>query len=534
MTDNKRLSLYLVLAAAFLLRLYFIITSHYISPDGTHYAGLGYNLFHFFIYQSNGAQFPDIIQPPLYPVFSGFFSLLFSMEMAAKLTSALFGLLLVFGVYRFALFLKEDKIFALMVAWVTALHPALVKISSEAASESMYLFFIFCGFALGWLYLQKQQGFLLVLTSLSWLAAFLTRAEGITFFVIQATIFFIFLVRQKGKRWHFLLFLTPFIIGSLIYVQFTSSELGYKTLSPKLKFVRTHARLAAHFREDIETAPAELRELHIKYRLTPDGTEQAAKAMLYRTWKPPVSAARDSSRPDFLLALNKRLFYNLLHIPMKLKSGFVSPVLFSILLLLGLYKLPFKKEKRLLLIYSAVTGIAGLSFLLSHIEDRFLFSLLPFAVFPAGYGLWSLVRLWHSKVKKTAIARSGTGLIVLVLFLGFLYSYRAINETHAKKDYYHQAGVTLKEYVGKNDTVVAAVPQAVFFSGAKYSILPFASFNKLLLYLHQKKTNYVLLESRDIKNNPVARTLLETLYLTTEFQAAGNTFYLLSLKRSVE
>ena len=530
-----------VLSAGLLLRLYFLFSSHYISPDGTQYAGIGYNLLHFFTYQSNGAQFPDIVQPPLYPFFTGLFSWIFSLEYAAKFVSLVFGILLIYAVYRFALYLKSDNTYALAAAWITALHPALVLISSEAVTESVYLVWIMAGFATGWMYLKKQRPLLVLLSSFIWLAAFLTRAEGIAFFVIQFFVFS-FIVWKKQNRLHLLYFLLPFFIGMAVYMQFTAQELGYKTPSPKLKLIRSHARLHTLFKEELEKMPRQQQEWRVKYSLTPAGNDLAANALLYRRWQvePPVQPT--VKKTSFVSLLSKRILDNVQYIPMKIKNGFAFPVVFLLLLFISLpVFVKIKKTNtgsigsngnkpdKVFIFYLLFMGSGALSFLISHVEDRFLYALLPFLIFPAAEGVMLIYNFINNKSEHYFFRKYSFGFILLFVFAGFVFSYSAIAQKHHAKDYYYQAGVQLKHYVTKQDKIAAVMPQAVFFSGAKYSVLPFASLSRLLLYLRAKEVPFVLLEQKDINKLPVAKELLSTLNLKAELSAAGKKFYLLSL-----
>ncbi len=525
------------LSSGFILRLYFIFSSHYISPDGTQYAGIGYNLLHFFRYQSNGAQFPDIVQPPLYPFFTGLLSWFFPLEYAAKFTSLLFGLLLVYGVYRFALFLKAEKKYAVAAAWLAALHPALVLVSSEAATESLYLLLVLAGVAVGWLYIKKQRLLFIVLSSFIWLAAFLTRAEGIAFFVIQFVIF-VFMVWKKQKRLHLLYFLLPFFIGMAVYMQFTAQELGYQTPSPKLKLVRSHARLHNLYKEDLKQLSRSQREWKIKYSLTPAGDELAANALLFKRWETAPPLKTGGSDRSFIVSLFRRIIHNSTIVLLKIKNGFAFPLIFLFFLLLSLPVLFRKTDKNTsaglekhFLWYLLIMSAGTFSFLVSHVEDRFLYTLLPFFVFAAAEGFMLGYRFLGKKINGGILKKNSFALFLFLLFMGFVFSYGNIGQKHQAKNYYYRAGIRLQSFVKQQDKIAATMPQAVFYSGAKYSVLPFASLSRLLLYLQEQEALYILLESKDIQRIPAGRKLRDTLPLKTEFSFAGKTFYLLSLNK---
>jgi len=537
---NKKL--YLILLAGFLL--YFVVSSHYISPDGTQYVSLGYNLWHQGVYVSNGSQFPDIIQPPLYPALSGFFTLFFNAELAGKAASLLFGLLLIMAVYRFAVYLKLPSAVVLGSAWITALHPALVAVSAQAVTESLYLLLLFWGIVYGWKVFRQPGNTKAAILGFIWLLAFLTRPEGLFFFTAHLFLGLVLVFRKKLRWLHVAGFVLPFLAGSLVYGMVVSAEVGHATLSPKLSYIRVQARMARFFHAHPKSTNLALtknvREEMFKFSLSKDKTGLMVDELFFHPEQ--ASQLADTKRgakqwhmARIVRVLAEHLLANIRLTLSKLFHGMTFPLGYLLLLLIGL--LLWRNERRGLLIYFAIMALPVFSFLISHVEERFLYGLVLLTVLPAGKGL-----AWISTapfVKKITGADSGlqsvrgAALPLALLFVFSLPSYGRLAQKMQEKDYYYQAGQRLKTEIPGTVKIAASKPQAVFFAGKIFTVYPFASLGDLLVYLKQNKVRYLLLEDKDFKLRPAVRQLLvpgKGLRLIKKINVSSHRFYLLSVE----
>ena len=532
----KKIHLYFILLTGAFIRLYFVLSSHYMSPDGTQYAGIGYNLFHFLTYQSNGAQFPDIVQPPLYPIFSGLYTLFFTMEYAAKFVSFIFGIIFILLVYRFTCDVTKNKTLSLFAAWIAALHPALILVSSEAATESMYLFWVLAGVSAGWKYINKPELKLVLLSSFFWLMAFLTRVEGIVFFFVQFVILFMW-VWKKQNRMHMFYYVVLLLTGLTIYMHYTAKELGYITPSPKLKLIRAHARLYNQYKDEIKKLPRIQAEQKVRYSLVLSGKELAANAILFKHENIKPSADQNKKKPALIFGIVKRIVHNLQYIPMKLKNGFAFPLVFLMVLFLA-FMLFWKPKPSFLLAYKKNLpsrfvfyllgmSIGAFSFLVSHVEDRFLYTLVLFLIMPAADGAMLFYSVIKERLRFPLLQKFAFPLMISLIFLLSVYSYQHISQKHHAKDYYYSAGLQLKKMVDPQDTIAAVTPQAVFFAQAKYSVLPSAPVDKLRRFFKYNSIKYVLLEQKDLEHIPVARQVFEAFQCMMKFTVQSKRFYLL-------
>ncbi len=528
-----------IILIALILRGFLMLHYHYISPDGTQYTEIGYNLIHHGAYESNGSQFPDVIQPPLYPFLSGIFTILLSKELAGKLVSLIFGLCLIWMVYRFLIYIKMNRLSAVLAAWALALHPALVSISAQAATESLFLFLTFSGVAVGWYYLISKNKTYLWLISIIWLLVYLTRPEGMVYFGMFSLVLLIDIILRKSKPTALVYLLVPFLLGSGVYIAWSTQQTGYYTISPKVKFVRAHAKLQKYFTIKEPDTPAELRHQQFKYALAPDNTQLAADAF-FRKDKNMLEHYQQvrKSGTNFkkvVTGLIKVTFQNVSEVYDKLKYGLVLPPFYLVVLILGVFALPIPKQRRGLVVYILVMSAAAFAFLISHVEERFLYIFLLLAAGFMGRGMiqlkWFLVRSASLFGRVPVMLNGLTPLLILLLILNSPFLYLASDEL-AEKHYYYRAGKKLKQHVPSDVTVSAVKPQAIFYADLHYSVLPFASIDRLFIYLQKNNVDYLLLEEKDKKLRPMLTPIFKgntAFRLESIFNSDGHTFYLFKI-----
>jgi len=528
--------LMLLLSAAFLLRLFYLLSYHYISPDGTQYAALAYNLAHYFSYVSNAGQFPDIIQPPLYPLLTAPFTLVLPAELAGKIVSLCFGLLLVYAVYRFSFFIKADKKLAFFSGWIVALHPGLISVSAQVVTESLYLFLLFTGFALGWVALKKKRIKSFIMLSVIWTLVFFTRPEGLVFFMAYFFLISVLVWFRKFPAKTLIAFLLPFLSGLMLLALVNFHTLGYITFSPKISFVNAQAKLFRFYQKNNKTKIKNLNPQALRHQalfsLAPDKKTLAADALLFKKMAAPQIDKPHGRAKKF----SRFLLYNLINVLRKLKNGLTLPAGFLLLLLAGLYRLKFREQRRLIL-YGLYMSAAVFGFILSHVEDRFLFALIPFTAVLMGRGLL-IFYIWLKKIflrygRKRFGGLALSMLCAVLLFVASLPAYGRAAEKMAAKSYYYKAGLQLKKITLPASKVAAVVPQAVFFADLKYAVLPYASLKDLLLYLRKNKIRYILWEEKDQQMLPQFTKFIrqpQPNFEQSKFSVGRHQFYLLKLK----
>jgi 4-amino-4-deoxy-L-arabinose transferase-like glycosyltransferase len=510
---DKKLLFILLLAT--LIRLWFIFSSDYISPDGTHYASLGYNLVHEFKYESNGSQFPDIIQPPLYPFLLGLFSLIFPAMLAGKFVSLVFGLLLIFLVYHFVKKIKPDGNWANYAALLTAVHPGLIAVSSQVATESLYLFLMMAIFTQGWYFIERPSFKKITILGLLFVITFLTRPEAILFFIIFLFIQ-IYQTFKKSIPAKFLFtHLAIFVIGAGLYGVSVAQELGYFTISPKINYVRAQGKFQAHQKRLMEKSGQKLGAkeigLRARYALSADSSMLATQALLYKD--PATIALMKSSKNNGAVKgggfskLIKYIFYNLKLVAFRLVKGIVTPPVYLLLFLIGMVTLrkSFKANTGLLLYGFLMTAPLS-AYLVTHMEERFLYLILPYGILFFAAGAVALDLILKKIIKNENLLFWA---IAVLIFITLIPSYTQTLKKMQQKDYYSQLANKISELVEKDSKIAAVVPQATFFSGLKYCPVPFASLQGLDVYLKLQKADYLLVEGADFNKRPLLEKIVE-------------------------
>ncbi len=502
---QPRFLLFASLAVGIILRLFFIFGNHYISPDGTQYALLGYHIFHDGQYVSEAGQFPDIIQPPLYPLTLGVFTLIFSPELSGKIASMIFGLFLIWAIFEFSLRISKNKSLAAAAAFLIAVNPAMVSVSSQVASEALFLLLLFLMFALVWLYLQKKNWQKLLWAALATGGAFLTRPEALLYFGMIVLI----LLLWRKPFLHIAGYVLIVSTVILAYSSYTHSKLGYWTISPKINFVRTHGTLSRYFlTQDIKTGKKTDFKQHLRrlrYSLAPDRKELATNALFN---KDPQMIRRlkinKSHNPDFTRSIILLLRYAAKNTRLSIKkfaAGLAMPYLFWIFLIVGLAGLRRRKHGSLF-VYSVLfllpTGIV----IFATVEQRFFFIVAIILTPLMARGFLNIIR-YSKRYRRLSEKENLAGLLLAVFTLFACFPGYAQNwKTTSSKDYYFQAGQWLKRELKPNNKISAAVPQAAFFAGFKYCVLPYAPLDSLDLYLQEKQVDYILIERNEQLKRP--------------------------------
>ncbi|KAA3613230.1 MAG: hypothetical protein D8M58_13065 [Calditrichaeota bacterium] len=526
--------LLIILAVALILRLYFIISFDYISPDGTQYATLGYNLVHEFKYESNGAHFPDIIQPPLYPLLLGLVSILFSSIMAGKIVSLIFGILLVLLVYHFVRSLKPEGNLAYFAALLIAVHPGLIAVSSQVATESLYLFLMMSIFVQGWFLINNPTIKNTIALAFLYVLAFMTRPEALLFFIvfifIQAVL--LFMKRMPVK----LLFtnLIIFALGASFYGISVSQELGYFSISPKINFVRAQGKFQAHQKRLIEKSGQKLDNkeigLQARYALSADSSQLATHALLYKD-AATIDLMNSSKeitvkKSGAVSGLFKYIFYNIKMVAYRIAKGIVTPIVYILFFVLGFFALrKTLKARRKLLLYGFLMITPLSVYLVTHIEERFLHLIIPFGIVFFSAGLDYLAELFgklisNENTKMVAI----TALVVLTI----IPSYMLVTEKMEEKDYYRQLAGELKRIAGVDSKIASLVPHISFFSEVKYCPVPFASLDGLSVYLKHQKAEFLFIEEKDFSKRPFLKKIVNSesdIFTKLKYGETSNTKY---------
>ena len=218
-----RISLLHILLFGALLRAIGLVTASIIEVDGTVYARMGESFARGDLAQGLRGAFP-----PVFPVLLGLFHLVVpDIELAGRLVSFVFGVLLIYIVY---LFMKKffDEKHALLGAFFVAIHPYLVKYSVPVLTESVATFLFVTAtflFYKGWI---EDCATDVALSGVMLGLTYLTRPEYIVFFAPMGLI-----LLWKRKFIQTFVFLCCFFAFVLAYVYYMKWETGLVVVSKK-------------------------------------------------------------------------------------------------------------------------------------------------------------------------------------------------------------------------------------------------------------------------------------------------------------
>jgi 4-amino-4-deoxy-L-arabinose transferase-like glycosyltransferase len=228
--------LWILVGVAFLLRLYLVITSAGISPDGVEYLRAA----KFFLDGDYYQGFSNVF-PPFYPVMTVLTYLAAGdLELAGKFVSLFFGSLTVLPVYGLGKRLFNEEV-GFYSALLLTFHPYLAQFSGSVLTESTFTFLVAWSVLIGWKAFQNKSWRAMFSVGLLLGIAYLTRPEGIGFVVLFFLWIFFF---DGGKFWNHLvrkLFMTgSLLIGTLLfalpYILFLHEITGKWIVSRKLGF----------------------------------------------------------------------------------------------------------------------------------------------------------------------------------------------------------------------------------------------------------------------------------------------------------
>jgi hypothetical protein len=230
MLKNETYDLTFLLLVSLLLSVYLFFNMHVISLDGLSQHIPMAKMF-------AAGSFRDALnysgQQPLYPfLVSVVFRGVGDVELAARLVSSLFGILLIFPSY---LLVKEisDKRVAFLSVLFLAVHPYVRRFSADVLKESTYLFFFATSIWLTVRALRREHVYLFFLVPIFSGLAYLVRPDGleplfaIFFYVIFAKKFSV--SGRRGKM--ILLLLLSAGILLLPYLVYLRGVTGEWTLS---------------------------------------------------------------------------------------------------------------------------------------------------------------------------------------------------------------------------------------------------------------------------------------------------------------
>ncbi|HEX9971679.1 MAG TPA: glycosyltransferase family 39 protein [bacterium] len=530
--SNKYYSLFIIIAVALIVRLFFLRFEYAAGWDEINYLKLGASGT---IHGLNHVLHP--YWSPFYPLTVALMGKLFhNYEMAGRLVSILCGTLLILPVFGFSLKYFSQRI-AIFNSLVIAFFPALIESSTAAETEPLYILLAITGILFGFYVLNQKSIFGAAIVGILFAFAYLTRPEGIgLYFVFSGIIFCVALFeivkyhRFKSALLLIIVTLGFFITSSpyLIYLkkvtgQWTLSSKGAANLQGEISVMENAAKSNGlnpwlMLSKDNTTLPDDdiyhTGEFLKKYHRSLDNEETSKEQKIV-------------SVTPFLIV--KKFLKNFLRV---LKEG-ISQVLglpILALIILGLWGKAWDRKRAMRDGY-LLAFVGFFWFILVpmfHFTERYMLPMVPVVLMWSGVGIDYLSdwfeKTWASftlKIKndkhgifKTVFILSFIGSLFIPIYIRMIVRNPFEATEWAEPVEQKKAGLWLKNYCGDKIPVVMSWSHAVSFYAGNYNIkqsitIPHNDLERALAYAKYRGAGFLALNEKNKTSFPTINYLLD-------------------------
>lgn len=489
---------------AFAIRLFLIQSQPIISEDGVAYARAGEQLI-------KGRGYFGIY-PPFYPLMIGLFSLLFGgLELSARLVSVFYGSLLIIPLFFIARWTLGNKV-AVISCLLVVIYPNLCAYSSNVLSESTFLFFFLVGLIVSWAAISSNKLIFYLLAGIIWGIAYLTRPEGLGYFILLAFIILLKFIRKRELRniVYLCLLVFGFLIVSSPYLQYLKTKTGHWKLQEKsglnLALGESVGRL-----EDWGVA---LDKCY--FGLSENGKQLGYEAILEQR----IGIFAYLSKPNKLI---KRYIINL-----HLINKYVFPRLFSPIILIlfgaGLFLGDSERTKKSSVLFLAFVPYLAFPFFI--VDERYFVPFVPIILIWVARGIveisrWSVRPMKDANIKVSWVPQRQffiEGLIVIFVITSFVpFTFRPFLRNEIKPNIYKEIGEWMKSNLPRDAVLLCRKPWIPFYADKKQVTLPVASFDKVLKFAHYRKADYLIVDEND-NVRPELGFLFEEKYVSKDLK----------------
>jgi hypothetical protein len=199
MIQNEKFGLFILFVISILLSTYLFFQTYVISIDGAfHYIPVA-KLF------VSGAYKDAIHYGGIQPLYAFLVALVSrwvaDFELAGKLVSSFFGILIIFPVYFLGKQIFDKKI-AFVSALLLTIHPYIRRFSADVLKESTYLFSLALGIWFAWKTIESEKKYPYLFIPLFSAIAYLVRPDGVEILlVVSSCVLFIKKCNASGNKW---------------------------------------------------------------------------------------------------------------------------------------------------------------------------------------------------------------------------------------------------------------------------------------------------------------------------------------------
>lgn len=491
---------------AFAIRLFLIQAQPHIAEDGVAYAMAGAQLI-------KGQGF-STIYPPFYPFMIGLFSLLFgALELSGRLVSVFYGSLLIFPLFFMARWAFGNKI-AIISCLLTIIYPNLCQFSSAVLSESTFMFLFLLGLIISWVAVSNNKSFFYILAGLTWGIAYLTRPEGVGYFLFLALIILIKLLKEKRLIWigYLCLVITGFLIISAPYLFYLKKETGRWSFEKK-------SALNLALGENV----GKKEDWGIAFEKCYFGLSKDATKLGYE-----IIPKQHKGIVAYILSNPRELIRRYI-INLHLINKYVIPGLFYPIILIlfgaGLSLGDIEKTKKASVLFLGF--VPYLTFPFFIVAPRYFVPFVPIMLIWVARGIVEVSR-WVSSLEKSAVIKKSLltkrqafieGFLVVFILASFIpFTFRPFLRNEVGPSIYKEIGVWINSNLLGDSVLICRKPWIPFYAEKEQVPLPFASFDEILKFARYRDADYLIADENVIGDRSELRLLFDEDYISKDLK----------------
>lgn len=453
-----------------------------ISPDGVQYTDLGRSLFNKGVYDSPFGVAPGWLQPPVIGYLIGIFCFIFPFKIAGYIVGIISSILILYLLFKFVRTELNYEI-AVFCLVLLAINPLFMAVSLKVVAEPVYTIIHFALFSIFFIIYKKKikPGLLqTVLISILFITLYFTRPEAILYFPI--ILFMLFKYADYKKALVYVLITTLCLSAYGIY---TKSHTGKFNPFPKISYNTRLGKVLSQYYNKHEDQISNMDNMSLVAWYAYDSdvknlySNKVMNEEYYKNFKKEIEKSNDKTIANSLF---KRILYNLGETVRTLVKSAPFPIMFLIFILTGFYFA--LKNNRSLLIAIAIWVFPAFYFMVSHVEERFFYVMLPYAATIAALGIWNLSKIL---IRYKFVPLVFFILIIINFFPFYKYAYYSHPEVRA----FYELSPELKEkHIRK---ICSKNFHLAFFGDADYLKLPACTPQELYEYMNINNTKYVII-----------------------------------------
>lgn len=478
MIKNEKFDLTILILVSLLLTTYLFFRTYVISLDGAfQYIPIAKDFASGFFRRALSHN-----QQPLYPLIIAFVSRWVpDFELAGKLVSSFFGVLIILPVYFFGKRIFDEKI-AFLSALLLTIHPYVRRFSADVLKESSYLFFLVTAIWLAWRTIQDERKYPFLLIPILSVLAYLVRPDGIEVLLV---VFFYVLFFKKfsipGRKRTVILLLTISSCLLLLPYFFYLRDIRGEWTFAKAKSI------------------AEMLGLGV----LKDGVPFTHK-ILYS-----------------LKRLNLEIFI-------------ISHPVYIILLIIGLLKgifSRFKSGEGFLLSFCLLHYVVSFLLVLNitewggngtikavHLSGRHVLPLLLFSIYWVGEGFVTISKWISEKIGSPLLSprfkpRERSAIIIVTLLVLILATVlpKTLKPQRYERLPEKWAGIWIKSQSGKGMIIFTTVPRVAFYADGNYEYVELRKtrVKEVKTSMLEKKALYLVTREKDVIDYPEGVKLIQ-------------------------